>query len=238
MILTRIADKYGSDKGTYFTDAKHPGHLYTPFYDQLFEPYRLHEINLFEVGVSKGASVMMWNEYFPNGNIVGMDNNLNQVNKDAKLGVEGGGWHDNVAEFGDIELHHGDQGHGPDLLRAIDGKPPFDIMIDDGSHRDDHQQNTFGVLFPYLKAGGYYIIEDIHVSGSGIGGMESQHSTMTMIYRWMVWKILMSELIPEKVSRKIEPTIDWLQLYFRHNDNVPVGNGDAFCVIKKKENHE
>ena len=38
----------------------------------------------------------------------------------------------------------------------------FDIIIDDGSHYSPHQQKTLGYLFPKLKAGGLFIIEDLH----------------------------------------------------------------------------
>ena len=39
-----------------------------------------------------------------------------------------------------------------------------DIIIDDGSHIEEHQIFTFGVLFPKLKPGGVYIVEDISSS--------------------------------------------------------------------------
>lgn len=37
----------------------------------------------------------------------------------------------------------------------------FNIIIDDGSHEDYYQLNTLLNLYPYVKPGGYYIIEDI-----------------------------------------------------------------------------
>jgi ribonuclease BN (tRNA processing enzyme) len=41
---------------------------------------------------------------------------------------------------------------------------PFDVIIDDGSHQSQHQQVTFEHLWPALKSGGVYVIEDVEVS--------------------------------------------------------------------------
>ena len=40
----------------------------------------------------------------------------------------------------------------------------FDIIIDDGSHIVAHQIISFKTLFPYLKSGGIYVIEDLFSS--------------------------------------------------------------------------
>src|SRR5262249_19201573 len=45
----------------------------------------------------------------------------------------------------------------------------FDLIIDDGSHRPDHQQITFGFFFKKLKTGGLYFIEDLGRNGLGDG---------------------------------------------------------------------
>lgn len=41
---------------------------------------------------------------------------------------------------------------------------PYDIIIDDGSHMVRHVIASFEALFPYLRRGGLYIIEDLHTS--------------------------------------------------------------------------
>ncbi len=40
----------------------------------------------------------------------------------------------------------------------------LDIIIDDGSHINEHVIETFKMLFPLLKDGGLYVIEDIQTS--------------------------------------------------------------------------
>ena len=40
-------------------------------------------------------------------------------------------------------------------------------MLDDGSHRRKHQVETFRALWPSIRPGGYFIVEDIHTSFGG-----------------------------------------------------------------------
>lgn len=40
----------------------------------------------------------------------------------------------------------------------------FDIIIDDGGHTMNQQITSFKILFPFLKSGGIYVIEDLHTS--------------------------------------------------------------------------
>ena len=39
-----------------------------------------------------------------------------------------------------------------------------DIIVDDGSHLNEHVIETFEVLFPLLKDGGIYVVEDTQTS--------------------------------------------------------------------------
>ena len=49
-----------------------------------------------------------------------------------------------------------------DFLQITEGN--FDIIIDDGGHRMDQQITSFKMLFPALKSGGIYVIEDLATS--------------------------------------------------------------------------
>lgn len=60
--------------------------------------------------------------------------------------------------------HFIDQSNKEDLHAFASQIGPFDIILDDGGHTMDQQINSLNALFPYLKAGGLYIIEDLHTS--------------------------------------------------------------------------
>jgi demethylmacrocin O-methyltransferase len=40
----------------------------------------------------------------------------------------------------------------------------IDIVVDDGSHVNSHVITSFKTLFPLLRKGGCYVVEDIHTS--------------------------------------------------------------------------
>jgi hypothetical protein len=55
--------------------------------------------------------------------------------------------------------------NNPEFLNSFNEQyGPFDIIIDDGSHINSDMTFSFNHLFPLLKAGGLYIVEDIHAS--------------------------------------------------------------------------
>lgn len=147
--LTEIANKLGIDKGTL---PEIQGHGYTETYGELFDPLLNNAVKMMEIGVCDprfpGGSIKLWDKYFSNLWFVGMD-----INPDAKK-------YDNI---GHLNIFIGDQNSRKDLIECmyIYGTD-FDIIIDDGSHVGEHILTSFKTLFPYVKPGGYYIIEDLH----------------------------------------------------------------------------
>lgn len=137
--LTEIYQKYkspvlgGGDKGTM--------HNYIENYEKLFKPLRNREITFLEIGVDQGHSLKMWREYFPNARIIGIDI------KNPTMDVSG------------CEFYICDQSSKEHIDKILG--IPFDVIIDDGSHVLQHQMLSHLYLFPKLKKGGMYIIEDI-----------------------------------------------------------------------------
>jgi len=62
--LTDI-DRGGNDKGGQI-------HTYLETYDKLFEPFR-NKYSIMEIGLATGDSIKLWDRYFQNSMIVGID---------------------------------------------------------------------------------------------------------------------------------------------------------------------
>ncbi len=141
MTLDEIAIKHGTDKCS-------KGHGYTLFYEPYFEPLRNQEINLLEIGVHYGRSIRTWAEYFPKGIIYGVDikPGCKKLERESRVYISIGSQADKkflTDSFKDVK---------------------FDIIIDDGSHHDDHMLISYEALWSYLKSKGLYIIEDLCVT--------------------------------------------------------------------------
>lgn len=133
---------FGSDK-------QWPGeHSYGELYERLFRGFRYRRLKLLEIGVFAGASLLTWRAYFPRAVTIGLD-------------IED---KSNLAVGNKTRIYQGDQGCAGDLSRICAAEGPFDIVIDDGSHLSRHQLFSFLELFPHIKDGGLYVIEDIQTS--------------------------------------------------------------------------
>ena len=131
-LLCDLATRFGTDKGP-------AGHNYTPLYTRHLADLRHRPIDLLEVGVFYGASLEMWEAWFTQATIVGVDiRPAREVNTDRVTTV--------VADVRD---------YTPDRT--------FDVIIDDGSHDPDQITAAATALFPYVRPGGWYIIEDLAV---------------------------------------------------------------------------
>lgn len=122
----------GADKGTI--------HSYIDdYYEITFNDYRFSAKNILEIGINRGHSINMWNEYFINAKITGVDIT------------------DRGAVCPSCNLIYGDATKKETFEYIQD----LDIIIDDGSHKLEHQIKSFEILFPKLLPGGIYIIEDV-----------------------------------------------------------------------------
>lgn len=147
--LSRLANAYGTDKGTRKT-AKWEGdrHHYTPIYHRYLGSMRNTALTLLEIGIGSGPSLKMWYSYFPGARIYALDS-ANHTDKD----------NDRVTTM------ICDQSDRESLRRALNAiGEPLDVVIDDGGHYMHQQQISLGVLFPALRPGGLYFIEDLHTS--------------------------------------------------------------------------
>jgi len=140
--LRRLAKYYGTDKWG--------GHFYCQHYEQHFASFRKQPITLLEIGIggcadrlSGGNSLRMWRKCFSQGRIYGID-------------IEDKSCHNEKR----IRTFQGDQSDAAFLRRVIQEIGTPDIIIDDGSHLNEHVLKTFEILFPLLAKNGVYVVED------------------------------------------------------------------------------
>lgn len=151
--LTTICNLNNGDKGTIFYHENSDvnlAHRYSLIYEKFFEENRDKEINMLEIGLwcpfFPGSSVRIWNEYFTNLNYYGIDIvDCKHLEKDK------------------IKIFIVDQKSEEQLNNLNQNIPDMDYIIDDGCHQEDAIIISLGNLFPKLKSGGIYFIEDLHV---------------------------------------------------------------------------
>jgi len=146
--LDEICIRCGADKASVHTNG---GHDYARHYDAAFSPMRSSPVKLLEIGVDQGASIRAWLEYFPHGKIFGVDNARCPLIGNSRYTFESG-----------------DQ-RRPEFWIEFTGKhgTAWDIIIDDGGHYADMVIVAFGCLWPCVKPGGLYCVEDL---GTGYPG--------------------------------------------------------------------
>lgn len=140
--LHALGLKYGTDKAA----NENYSHRFCDFYEFHLSAWRNRPIRLLEIGICKGASLRMWEEFFPNGEIVGIDS---------------------LAEPGSMLVNEGriksfqvDQGDALALTHLRNFGGPFDIVIDDGSHFTHHQDTSYAIF----SGAPIFIWEDLHTS--------------------------------------------------------------------------
>jgi SAM-dependent methyltransferase len=132
--------------GTNETTGYVAGSLYE-LYDSYFAELVEKPISLLELSVYTGESLKAFASYFYNGRIIGLD-------------IEDR--HTDFSAHPNVTFVVGDQKY-PDELATICSKyapDGIDIIIDDASYFDTWSLISYKSLYPYLKPGGFYFIED------------------------------------------------------------------------------
>lgn len=126
-------------------------HQYMDDYERLvFFPLMTPQ-NILEFGVFQGASIQFLLNRF-------------QHTSTHVYGVDIFGVFDAIKDPRFTYLHQ-DQGKRTEVKEMfVNLSKKFDLIIDDGSHLPDHQAICLLEGLPYVRKGGYYIVEDIHAS--------------------------------------------------------------------------
>jgi len=162
--LAQLCDKYGSDKGSSKkSNHNYPWkpHSYTDFYEFMFSHRRFKIDTIFECGVGTsdlnfpanmgafgkaGASLRVWQDYFPKALIYGGDIDSSVLFNEGR-----------------IKTYYLDQTDPNSIVSffQLTVQDEFDLMIDDGLHTFEAGWTLFNHSNHMLKQGGVYIIEDV-----------------------------------------------------------------------------
>eukprot|EP00439_Symbiodinium_sp_Y106_P056752 s2072_g7.t7 len=163
--LSQLMLEAGSDKAQ---------NGYCPIYEVLLQPLKVQR--LLEVGLGTqnpdslssmaglgpgfrpGGSLRAWRDYLPQAFIYGLD-----VMPDAMVRGE--------ARVRTALADSANEGHVASVMKSWGfasapgpGTPRgvFDVVVDDGLHSPEAQIATLGSLWPWLKRGGIFVVEDIN----------------------------------------------------------------------------
>lgn len=149
--LCELAQKYGSDKSGH--------HNYTPHYYALLKDRPVKRV--LEIGIGDaacmwvitsrglpyrvGASLYMWEEFFPEAEVFGFD-----IKEEILINE------------GRIKSFVADQYKADSMIAAANAAGGnFDLIVDDGCHEPMAQINAMLTLLPFLADGGVYVLEDL-----------------------------------------------------------------------------
>jgi len=162
MKLADLHLKYDTDKGT--------SHSYIETYDMLFERFQDQPINFCEIGALTCGSLKMFEAYFTQAQIIGVDNWIQSENSYVK-GFQQQSY--NVNELiDDIHNNHKritlctcDSTNSTEVGKMFKLKQ-FKVIIDDGDHRVTSQFETYKNFISLLDDDGIYIVEDVDKWGT------------------------------------------------------------------------
>jgi len=153
VVLTNdIAERYRTDKGR-------SRHRYTNFYGSMLGDHRDRILNVTEAGVRSGASIRLWLDLFPKAHVWGLDVSWKEYRD-----------HVNHLRNHDPRLHLATCCRNQldvDGARLVPNS--MDLVIEDaGNHDLALQTLLFPLLWPLVRLGGYYVIEDVDDQRGGL----------------------------------------------------------------------
>lgn len=216
--------------GEEFTDKGVPGHNYVRAYDFFLRSSRNKEIRFCEIGLLRGGmrkplltdtnsiapSLRMWRKYLPNASIVGFDIRRFAEPNDPKC-----------------TIIQGDQSSREDLQKIIDKYDEYDFIIDDALHASPHQQITLSFLFPHIKSGGVFFIEDLRHQPEGFeqDDVPKTRDLLRTLAETGKWN---SPLSTQEEKKILETQCKEIHFFESLKGSDPVWGADALVAIVKK----
>jgi len=150
-------------QGPFGTDKELWGYI-SLFYKDFFEPIKNSNIKLVEIGTMYGGSLYLWEKYFTNAEIVGIELNPHHHFTIPIEGVEYGQFSDTsfdeYLKTSNIKFYKNDA-YDINFINSTFEDNSIDILLDDGPHTRYFQKIVTDLYYKKIKKGGYIIIEDV-----------------------------------------------------------------------------
>jgi demethylmacrocin O-methyltransferase len=202
------------------TDKGPEWHNFTEVYERFFLPMRTRPIRILEIGIDQGGSLLMWSDYFPNAEIFGIDIlDCSSMETDR------------------VRTFVADQSKREQLGAFLAKYPgPYDIVLDDGGHSMEQQQVSLGFLFPHVRPGGYYVVEDVHTSlpvfyphrGFAVAA-DGTNSTLLMLETFVRTGRFESRYLTPGEAAFLGGEVELTNLFHRHRAAPSVT-----CILQRK----
>jgi hypothetical protein len=141
MSLEEIVDNSRTDKNTV--------HSYLPLYQEILISKKESAKHVLEVGIYKGGSIKLWNDFFTNATVYGLD----VMNSDHV-------W-DGIKNNDKIILHTSTDAYNQDFFNTHISNKNFDFMLDDGPHSLESMKQFIKLYSQVMTDDGVLIIEDV-----------------------------------------------------------------------------
>ena len=211
MNLHNLGIKHGTDKASH----KYNEMSYLDIYERYLDGIKNEVEVVVEFGVLNGSSLRMWEEYFPNAIIYGID-----INPDCKK-----------YETERIKILIGDQNNDEFLNSLNLFFKKIDVIIDDGSHITKHQIKTFESLYHLISRKGFYIIEDLRNSYEEV----LNHHDIRSIWPGMAYNNLSDELknYRDDFNIWIQPMVKKLDFHDISSDLLAIHHYPMIVIFEK-----
>jgi len=148
--INSIIQNHYKETPDFYTD-KSIIHSYDKIYDIILKPYVDKAGSMLEIGVYRGGSLLLWQDYFSKMKITGLDVNPIVPNSILKQ------YHSDRIDYQVVD------GYSEKTFNMLMEKNPkgFDIVIDDGPHTVESQLRCINLYLKTICKGGIFIIEDI-----------------------------------------------------------------------------
>ena len=143
MSLQEIVDNSRTDKDTV--------HSYLPLYQKLLINKKETAKNVLEIGIYHGGSIKLWNDFFTNATVYGLDIiHMNDV------------W-EGIKNKEKIILHTSTDAYNNDFFTThlLNKNIKFDFMLDDGPHTLESMKQFIKLYSQIMTDDGILIIEDV-----------------------------------------------------------------------------